>query len=243
MEENFRYHWRKVPKRIRSAGVALSYQSAGMALCTVQSAPSAHCNRWVKIENFDQERVFRFGPLRQWSPSRTFYPFWAPTAENYESVFLTGVGPNGAFDWRATKTCIRSFSGATIGQIIKILTRRDFGPLRQWSLKFPSAIYYQFWRPHSRKFRFRLFNQGATKWVKFPNFLPGESTLHRNLRQCSRKFPSWIFYSFWPPYGQKFRFGLLDQGATKWVKFPNFSQFSTVGRPKWVKNPGGRPLA
>ncbi len=48
-----------------------------MALCTLQSATPAHRTRWVKIKNFDQERVFRFRPLRRWSPSRTFYPFWA----------------------------------------------------------------------------------------------------------------------------------------------------------------------
>ncbi len=36
----------------------------------VRSATPAHRTRWVKIEMFDQERVFRFGPLRQWSPSR-----------------------------------------------------------------------------------------------------------------------------------------------------------------------------
>ncbi len=65
--------------------------------------------------------------------------------------------------------------------------------------------------------------------VTFPKFSPRGSTSLRNLTQWSRTFPSRIFYSFWPPYRQKFRFGLLDQDATKWVKFPNFSQFSAVG--------------
>ncbi len=90
-------------------------------------------------------------------------------AENYESVFSTVVRPNGAFDWRATKTWIRSFWGATMGQIFKILTWRDFGPSRQWSWKFPSMIYYPFWPRHGRKFRSGLFDQVANKWVKFSN--------------------------------------------------------------------------
>ncbi len=146
-----------------------------MALRTLQSAIPAHHTRWVKIENSDHERIFRFGPLRQWSLSRIFYSFWAPhgrklriglfdrhmtnwcfwlacdqnlssvllrcdgskfwpgetsylyangpesfppgffthfgcsRAENYESVFLTVVRPNGAFDWRATRIYVRSF--------------------------------------------------------------------------------------------------------------------------------------
>ncbi len=53
-----------------------------------------------------------FGTLRQWSrkfPSRIFYPFLGRHAGNYESVFLTGVRPNGAFDWRVTKIYVRSF--------------------------------------------------------------------------------------------------------------------------------------
>ncbi len=42
---------------------------------SLQSATPAHRTRWFKIDNFDQEKVFRFGPLRQWPPSRIFYPF------------------------------------------------------------------------------------------------------------------------------------------------------------------------
>ncbi len=69
-----------------------------MALCTLQSATPAHRTRWVKIENFDHERVFRFRPLLQWSISRIFTHFGRPTAENYGSVFLTVVRPIGTFD-------------------------------------------------------------------------------------------------------------------------------------------------
>ncbi len=118
-----------------------------MALCRVQSATPTHHTRWVKIENFYQERVFRSGPLRQWYPSRNFYPFWAPVAKNYESVFLTVLWPNGAFDRRATKTWVPSFWGA----MSKILTRRDFRHLRHWSRKFPSRIFYLLWTTHDQK--------------------------------------------------------------------------------------------
>ncbi len=63
--------------------------------------------------------------------------------------------------------------------------RFRFGTLRQWCVKFLSMIFYPFWALHDRKlqigFRFGLFDQGATKWVKFPNFSPGESISDRNL--------------------------------------------------------------
>ncbi len=63
---------------------------------TLQSATTAHQTRWVKVENFDQERVFRFGPIRQWSPSRIFYPFWATHGRKIRI---------GLFDHRVTKWC------------------------------------------------------------------------------------------------------------------------------------------
>ncbi len=59
-------------KRLISATVALCNKSAGRALYTLQSATPAHRTSWVKIENFDQERVFRIGSLRQWSASSIF---------------------------------------------------------------------------------------------------------------------------------------------------------------------------
>ncbi len=113
-------------------------------------------------------------PCGAWSFFLQFFTrFERSTDENYESVFLTIVRPNDTFDRRATKTWVWSFYGATIGQIFEILTLRDFGPWRHCSRKFPSTIYYPFWTPHGKKFRFGLFGQG-TKSVKFPNFSPGE---------------------------------------------------------------------
>ncbi len=42
-------------------------------------------------------------------PLGFFTHFGRPTAKNYESIFLTVLRPNGAFDWCATKTWVPSF--------------------------------------------------------------------------------------------------------------------------------------
>ncbi len=66
----------------------------------VQSASPAHRTRWVKMENFDLGRVFRFGLLRRWSPSKIFYPFWAAHGQKLRI---------GLFDCCATISLPRSF--------------------------------------------------------------------------------------------------------------------------------------
>ncbi len=147
--------------------------------------------RWVKIEDFDQEREFCFDFYVQGLPPGYFTHFGRPRPKITNRSFWQSCG---AFDRCATNTWIRSFWGATMDQSLKILTWRNFGLLRQWSRKFPSTIYYPFWLPQGQKSRFGLFDQGVTKWVKFPNFSPGKSISHRNLCQWSRKFPSMIFY-------------------------------------------------
>ncbi len=48
----------------------------------------------------------------------------------------------------------------------------------------------------------------------------------RTWRELSRMFPSSDIYAFWRPIGRKFRFGLFDQGANMWVKFPKSSTWS-----------------
>ncbi len=93
---NFTDHWCKFPKRVQSAGVALCNQSAGMALYTLQSATAAYRTRLVKIENFDQEKVFLFGPLLQCSPFGIFYAFWAPHGRKLRISL---------FEYRATSWC------------------------------------------------------------------------------------------------------------------------------------------
>ncbi len=64
----------------------------------------------VQISKIFSWRAFR--PLRNGPesfPPRFFTHFGGLTAKNYESVFLTGMRPNGAFDRRATKSWVWSF--------------------------------------------------------------------------------------------------------------------------------------
>ncbi len=54
------------------------------------------------------------------------------------------------------------------------------------------------------------------------------------LRQCCRKFPSRIFYPFWPPYHQKLRFGLFDRRA---IKIYVFGLFDCCAAGNGLKKP------
>ncbi len=56
---------------------------------------------------------------------------------------------------------------------------------------------------------------GTTKWVKFPNFCPGERILLPNMTPVVSKVSSWKFHPFWSPHGQKLRIGLFDRRATR----------------------------
>ncbi len=71
-----------------------------------------------------------------------------------------------------------------IGPISKFFPWREyFAPelYRLWTQNFPSRIFYSFWPRYRQKLRFGLFNRGASKWVKFPQFSPGEGISIRNL--------------------------------------------------------------
>ncbi len=50
-----------------------------------------------------------------------------------------------------------------MSQIFKILTWKDFGPLRQWFRKFPSKIFYPILASHSWKLQIGFFDRRATK--------------------------------------------------------------------------------
>ncbi len=63
----------------------------------------------------------------------------------------------------------------------------------------------------------------SDKIGKIWKFWPEESIFFDTLRQWCVKFLSRTFYPFWPPYGQKFWFGIFDLGANRWwVKFENY---------------------
>ncbi len=85
-------------------------------------------------------------------PPGVFTHFGRPTAENYESVILTGVRLNGAFDRRATKTWVRSFWGATVGQIFEILACRDSDLYANCPECFPPGFFTQFGRPTAKNY-------------------------------------------------------------------------------------------
>ncbi len=55
----------------------------------------------------DFSDIYANGPLSV--PLEFFAHFGRPMAENYDSVFLTIMRPNGAFDYRATNMYVRSF--------------------------------------------------------------------------------------------------------------------------------------
>ncbi len=92
---------------LRTTGVKFSKES--------EVPPPAHRTRWVKIENFELERVFCFGPLQRWSPSRIFYPFWAPHSLKLRISL---------FDHCATNWC---FWLACDQNLISVLLRCDHG--------------------------------------------------------------------------------------------------------------------
>ncbi len=105
----------------------------------------------------------RFGTLRHWYVKflpRIFYSFWAPHGRKLRICL---------FDRRATKTWVRSFCGTTMGQIFEILTWRNFGPLRQWSRKFPSRIY--FGRPMTKNYD-SVFLTGVRPKPRVRSFRP-----------------------------------------------------------------------
>ncbi len=167
-------YWRKLswPLAWRSeVSLGQNFENLTCHSVPLQSATPAPRTRKVKMENFDQERVFRFGTLHQWCVkflTRIFTRFGRPMPKNSDLVVLSMVWPNGTFDQRATKTWVRYIWGATTGQIFKILTWRDFVPLHQWFQKIPSRIFYPFWAPHSWKLRIGLFHHSATKWCFWP---------------------------------------------------------------------------
>ncbi len=144
--------------------------------------------------NFQIFPVFRCGTLCLWtrkSTFRIFFPFWTPHGRKFRFVFLTGMQPEleiGHFEVRSTGWNFQIFP-------LKRVIRS--GTMRLWSRKFPSRIFYAIWPPHSRKFRFDLFDRLATvawDWSfwgmtkgQICNFSPGESIWLRNLTPMVQK--------------------------------------------------------
>ncbi len=129
----------------------------------------------------------------------SFNPFWPSYSRKL------GFG---AFDQGMTRWV--KFENSDLERVFR------FGTLHQWCLKFLSKIFCPCWTSYRRKFWFGTFDQGATRWVKFENVDLERVFRFGTLHQWCVKFLSRIFYQFWLPYGQKFRFGTFNRVATKW---------------------------
>ncbi len=122
------------------------------------------CDRGSNSQNFDLKRLLTFTSMVPKVSLEDFVPIlgapWPKTTNRSfwpacdQMVLLTSVRP---------KPGLGPF---VVGQIFEILTWRDFGPLRQWSRKLTSRIFYPFCAPHGQKLRIVLFDRRATTtWV------------------------------------------------------------------------------
>ncbi len=119
--------------------------------------PSFVNARWVKIENFDQERVFRFRTLCQWCVKflpRIFYPYWAPHGQKLRI---------GRFDSGATKWYFWPACDQNLGSVLlrcdhgSNLQNSDLERLRTFTPMVPKVSLQDF-LPIS-----------GTPWPKFTN--------------------------------------------------------------------------
>ncbi len=73
------------------------------------------------------------------------------------------------------------------------------------------------------KIPIRYFWTWSDQKGQIQKFWTGESILVWNFTPLIVKFLSRVFYLFWLPYGQKFRFSTFNRGAARWVKFKNLA--------------------
>ncbi len=113
--------------------------------CTLQSAECHPCTLVAECHSGTSDSLRNFTPVVRQVFLQDFLPvLGARTAENYESVFLTGMRPDGAFDRRATKTWVRSFWGATMSQIFKNFYQERF---RTFTPIVPKVFFQDFFTP------------------------------------------------------------------------------------------------
>ncbi len=175
-------------------------------------------------------------------PPRFFTHFGHPTAESYESVFLTVVRPNGACDRRATKTGFVPFEEQPWVKFSK------FWPGETWDLyvngpeSFPSGFLGaprpkigKIWKldPFGRtlvtKTESKFLAVRRLKWVKNPE---------GNCRDHWREVPVQNTVS----RGKIWKFDPFGSTLVKKIE----SKFSSLGRPKCVIHHAGKlsgPLA
>ncbi len=144
--------------------VKIFYFDPSGAMC--QSGP---CTLVAECLPGTSDSLWNFTPLVRKVSPQDFLPilgaprpkisnrfFW-PACD--QMVLLTDVRPKPGFGPFVVRLQV-TFS--------KFWLLENFGPLRQWSRKFSSGIFYLFWAPHGQKLRIGLFNRRETKWCFWP---------------------------------------------------------------------------
>ncbi len=105
-----------------------------------------------------------------------FYPSARTLFESTESEFLGHrAAKMGKKSSRKTlHTTGAKFLSAGVALCRVQGATRRFATVYQWCIKFLSWIFYPFWLPYSRKFRFGTFDRGMTNWY----FWPGSVEAH-----------------------------------------------------------------
>ncbi len=137
-------------------------------------------------------------------------------AKNYDSVFLTNAQPNSAFDWRATRTYVWSFSRCEHGSNFQ-----NFDLERLWTFTpMVPKVSLQYFLPIlgrsiAENYDSVFLTEEQPNGSTFQIFHLKRVFCFQIRRRWFRKFPSTNFHQFQPPCGQTLRFCLFDQGATK----------------------------
>ncbi len=115
--------------------------------------------RWVKFLKFwPGETSDLYDSGAESFPPRFFTHFGCPTARKLQFGFFNRCATKWCFWPACDQNLYLVLSRWAPGKIFKILTWRDFGPLRQWRQKFPFRIFHSFWLPYHRKLRFGHFD-------------------------------------------------------------------------------------
>ncbi len=158
-------------------------------MCRSGTPQSAECHPCTLVAECYPGTSDSLGTLRQWCVKflpRIFYLFSAPHSRK---LWI------GLFNRRATKWCFWLACDQNQGSVILMCDHesnfqnfypKNFGPLRQWSRKFPSRIFYPFLAPTPGNYElvfltgvrpnsmFRLFDCCATrKGLKGPLLIAG----------------------------------------------------------------------
>ncbi len=110
-------------------------------------------------------------------PTEFFIHFGRPTAENYNSVILSGVRPNGDFDRRATRIYIWSFRGAARVESSKCWPGETSNLYTNSAEGFPPGLFTHFDRSTGENYdsvfltsvrQNGVFDQRVTEWCFWP---------------------------------------------------------------------------